>query len=157
MTKMSIAAQMFALFYAVLYGALFTISDRWRPFFVRHGSKEGRNRLALAVLFFGLFPAAYFVTALRVWLRVPGSEIPALALAMYSVLPLYAFHCVWSWIVQGGRTIFYSPEELDEDPIKSAFRFLGPGSLPAWLVGLILGLCLVGPFLGLLSVCMSTA
>lgn len=156
MTKMSIAAQIFALFYAVLYGALFTISDRWRPFFVRHRSKQGSYRLALSVLFFGFFPAAYFVIAFQVWMRVPGSKIWLLALAMYCVLPLYAFHCIWSWIVQGRRTIFYSSEELDCEPIKSAFLFVGNSLLPALLAGSILILSLVGPLLVLLFVCMGT-
>ena len=119
---------------------------------MRRGSKEGKKRLILAVLLYGLFPAGYFLLALWVWLRVPGANIWLLALAVYSVVPLYAFHCAWSWIVQRWRTSFYSEEEVNSDPIKSSFCFLGSGSLSCLFASLILLLCLVGPLLALLFV-----
>ena len=153
---MPIGAQVFALFYAVLYGALFTISDKWRPFFVRRGSRQGRKRLGLAVLFFGLLPVAYFVIALDIWMRIQTINIWWLALAIYSVLPLYAFHYAWSWIVQANRASFYAQEELDEDPVAASFRFLGDGSCGAWFAAMTVVICLLGPVVGLLFMCMST-
>lgn len=154
MPQLTVGAQIFALFYAVLYGALFTISDRWRPFFVRHGSKQGKKRLLLALVFFGAFPAGYFVIALPVFLRVREVYAWVLPIAMYSVLPLYAFHCGWSWIVQASRTTFYSPEELAVDPIKSSFCFVGDGPLDVLAAVLILAFAFVGPLVSLLLVCM---
>lgn len=130
---MSIASQIFLLFYAVLYGILFTISDRWRPFATPHLSRQAWYRLALSVMCFGVLPVVYFLLALRLLMSVDKSSTWHLALAIYAVAPLAAFHFSWIWIVLSRRNTFYSTNEQVLEPVKSSLEWVG--ETPVSLLG----------------------
>jgi hypothetical protein len=142
---MSIASQVFLLFYAVIYGALFTISDRWRPFSMRHGSRQGAWRSVLSVIFFGVFPGLYFIWAFLRWLTIQGKDPVVLAVAIYSVAPLYAFHFIWSWFVRAHKDIFYSAEEQSREPVCKALGWVGSERVPTWIRALMVAFFLIGP------------
>src|SRR2546427_9980022 len=149
---MSIASQIFALFFAVLYGALFTISDRWRPFFIRHDSREGWYRAAMATGCLGVCPVLYFVFAFEIMLGVAGSTWVQLVIAVYAVAPLVAFYFVWLWIILRDPKKAYSPSEQGIEPVKSSLDWVGGNGVSAAGVVALLGIFLVGPILGLAAV-----
>ncbi len=116
---MTIVGHVFILFYAVLYGVIFAISDRWRPFIIHHSTKEGWRRLLLSFFFIGIFPIAYFIFALPCLLMVSKADVLYLALTVYCVTPLVAFYFLWIWIVFRKPSTFYTKQEQDTDPLKS--------------------------------------
>ena len=123
--SLSIASQIFLVFYAVLYGALFTFSDRWRPFFMTHSSQQGWNRLLLSLFFFGVAPVVYLILVLPLLMLVAKSSIISIGLAIYAIAPLVAFYLLWVWLVISWKDKFYSEQELQLDPVKNSFLWVG--------------------------------
>lgn len=126
---MSTVSQIFVLFYAVFYGAIFTMSDRWRPFFVSHTAHHGWKKLAFSLVFLGLFPVGYFVIVLPLFLPIKDSSWICLFLAVYAVAPIFAFNFFWTWIVVSKRNIFYSQQEQQTEPVKSSLEWVGKSPL----------------------------
>jgi hypothetical protein len=125
MSEMSIVSQVFLLFYAVIYGVVFTISGRWSPFFIRHSEKEGWYRLGLSLIFFGLLPVIYFIIALPRLLIVSKSDGLNLFLAVYCVSPLIAFYFLWAWIVLGWPDKYYTKSEKCHEPLLTSLELVG--------------------------------
>jgi hypothetical protein len=73
---MNIRQQISLFFYAVLYGAFFTLSDRWKPFTFEVGG-AGARRYWLSIGFLLGLPAIYFSHVFLVLGRTPlsGEEI----------------------------------------------------------------------------------
>ena len=125
---MSTTGQIFTLFFAVIYGALFTISDRWRPFFMSHKSQEGIRRIFLSLIFFGVIPVIYFVFTFFVLAKTVSdgtfSSILSPLAAVLFVMPLGAFYLIWLWIVIPNKEKFYSGHELKLEPVSNSFHWL---------------------------------
>ncbi len=110
MCEITEAQQIFLVFYGILYGAFFTLSDRWKPFAFEN-MREGRNRLVLSVVFLGLLPVVYFAWAFqRLPYLISGVFIekqlsfPGLFLVMFFVTPVYGFYALWMGIVIGTQS-----------------------------------------------------
>jgi len=110
---MSTVQQIFLFFYAIIYGALFTLSDRWKPFTFERG-REGRARFLLSLMFFGVLPVLYFsyvfllLGSERQPLSVDLPSILRVASAFALVVPIYGFYSLWAGIVMLDRRRFYS-------------------------------------------------
>jgi hypothetical protein len=120
--QMKDTSQIFALFYAVLYGALFTITDKWRPVMGTFGCK-GQRRLLASFVCYGLLPVCYFVVAfLRLEsVRATSLNIP---LSIVCVAPLVFFHFVWIWWVVPRRNRYYETYHLKHDEtLRAAIRW----------------------------------
>jgi hypothetical protein len=139
------ASHVFVVFYAVLYGALFTISDRWRPFFVEHGSAQGILRWLWAAFCYGALPIGYFL-AVRYWFRTTRTDTISLLAAAYLMFPLVAFHTLWSWVVGANPDRFYSATERAKEPVRTSLELVS-GQLDLWHVALVVVTCLILPIL----------
>lgn len=133
---MSVPSQIFLLFYAVLFGAIFTISDRWRPFALPHRSKEGWRRFLLSVVFVGVLPIGYFLLAFPILLSISGSTRICLGLAVYAVAPLVGFYFSWVWIVLWKKNMFYTREQQDLEPVRGSLQWVGDQPLSPWTITL---------------------
>lgn len=116
---MTVPSQIFTLFYAVLYGALFTITDKWRPLMGTAFSPRGWNRLLLSVALYGLAPVLYFVLAFTGFQGVRTVTPRDLLLSIYCVAPLVFFHFCWIWMVAGEPDCYY-----EKDPWRSTIQEL---------------------------------
>jgi len=141
----SVASQIFLLFYAVLYGALFTISDRWRPFASSHRSRTDLFRATLAAFFFGLLPIGYFLWALPRLLLIAGTRTVDLLVAAYAVAPLAGFYFLWLWLVLRYRPTFYSAEQISLEPVKSSIQWIGDSPVSVTGVIVLTLALVVGP------------
>ncbi len=149
---MTIAQQIFLLFYAILYGALFTLSDRWKPFIFESG-KEGNARYLLSVILFGILPILYFYIAFSILARtqtaITGSWQGFLRflLLFFLVTPIYGFYCIWGGIVLLKRDLFYANSTWDfivhRNPLEGTTQRT---AVKALVIGVIL---VVGPLLTL--------
>ena len=122
-------SQVFALFYAVLYGALFTITDKWRPLMGSFGCK-GLRRLGASVVWYGLTPVSYFVVAFMQieHLRKPTCLSLSIPLSILCVAPLIFFHFCWIWWVVPRRERYYEAEHLTTDEtLKAAIKWTEVG------------------------------
>jgi len=144
---MSISSQIFLLFYAVLYGAIFTISERWRPFNVANNPDKGWCRLVLSLIFLAGLPVVYFLLTFEGLLSVSTYNTISLAVAVYAVAPLAAFYFLWGWIVTWGRNTFYSDNERKTEPLKSSLTWIGTGHITFVGASAILLVFLVFPII----------
>ena len=147
--KMSIVAQVFLLFYAVLYGVLFTISDRWRPFFISHGSKEGWRRMGLSLVLYGIIPIGYFLLVLPMILEITNFDRISLGLAIYAVAPLIASYFLWVWLVISKKDEYYSKAEQQLEPVKSSLEWVAQRPISSLGVLILLVAFYIGPIFGL--------
>lgn len=138
--NMSVSSQVFLLFYAVIYGVLFTISDRWRPFFTHHRSKESWYRFILSLLFFGILPVGYFLFVFPPLLYVTGTSTLQIAISAYAVAPIISFYFIWIWIVLWQKDTFYTDIEQNTEPLKTSLTWLGRDSVS--LLGICIGVIL---------------
>ena len=122
---MSFPSQIFLLFYAVLYGVLFTLSDRWRPFYSSHQEPHGWRRLLISLAMFGVLPVIYFLLAVQKMMQVSSTDFFHLALAIYAVAPIGFFYVLWLFIVVPRRKFFYTPYELNTSPVKDSMDWIG--------------------------------
>lgn len=140
---MTIPSQVFLLFYAVLYGALFTITDKWRPLMGVFGPK-GRNRLVLSVILYGLAPVLYFLRAFR---QLQGVRAPTyfnLLLSIYSVVPLVFFHFCWIWVVVPNVGRFYEDRHLKDTTLDAVITWTRVGDYTKPIFVLLSFLLLLG-------------
>lgn len=110
---MSTAQQIFLFFYAIVYGAFFTLSDRWKPFTLERG-RPGFIRFCVSMTLLGLLPIAYFSYVFLVL----GDHNVAYSrdfcnflrlLAVFAlVAPTYGFYCFWEGVILLNRRTFYS-------------------------------------------------
>jgi hypothetical protein len=135
---MSIPSQIFLLFYAVLFGAIFTISDRWRPFALPHKSREGWQRFLLSTVFFGVLPVGYLILVLPMLFSINATTRTCLGLAVYAVAPLVGFYFSWVWIVLWKRDNFYTPEQQELEPVRSSLQWVGKQPLSLWAIALFI-------------------
>jgi hypothetical protein len=122
---MTVPNQVFLLFYAVLYGALFTITDKWRPLMGSFGCK-GLRRLGASVVCYGLAPVSYFVVAFMQLehLRKPTCVSLSIPLSILCVAPLIFFHFCWIWWVVPRRERYYEVYHLKTDEtLRAAIRW----------------------------------
>ncbi len=139
---MPIACQVFLLFFAVMYGVIFTISDRWRPFFMHHRTSQGWRRSLLGLIFFGLCPIGYFLIAFTLLLRVSTNSIVHMAVSAYAVAPLIAFYFIWIWIILWRPQIFYTEQERNTEPLKTSLAWLG-NNQPVSFAGVMIQILLL--------------
>lgn len=133
--------QVFLLFFAVMYGVVFTISDRWRPFFMHHRTSQGWRRGLLSLIFFGLCPIGYFLVAFPILLRVSADSIVPMAVSAYAVAPLIAFYFIWIWIILWRPQMFYTEQERNTEPLKTSLAWLG--DQPVSFVGVMIQMLLL--------------
>ena len=148
---MSIASQVFLVFYAIIYGAVFAVSDRWRPFFVRRYEWQGVRRAVLSLFFFGFFPVLYFLVVFQLLLTNERKDPVLLGVVIYSVAPLYAFLCIWAWIVVRWKDFFYCMEEQRLEPVRNSLDWLGSKapSFSRYPFVVVVALFLIGPIISL--------
>jgi len=142
---MSIASQVFLLLYAVMFGAVFTISDRFRPFALPPQSKPGRRRVVLSLLFLGVLPTGYLLFALPILLSVNSTTRGCLGLAIYVVAPLIFSYFSWVWIILWKTDKFYDEEQLTIEPVRSSLEWVGERPLSGWVIGLLTTVLFVVP------------
>jgi hypothetical protein len=123
--NMSLPSQIFLLFYAVLYGVLFTLSDRWRPFFSAQNEPHGWRRLIISLVLFGLLPVTYFLLAMQKMTQASATDLFHLGIAIYAVAPLGFFYVLWLFIVVPRKDFFYTPYELNASPVKDSLDWVG--------------------------------
>lgn len=124
-----VISQIFTLFYAVLYGAIFTLSDRWRPFYRYSKEPNGFKRLLLSLVFLGLLPVLYFCLMIQILLNITCSvNILNTFAIIYAVAPLGSLYILWTFIIRRWYKSFYSDHELSLEPIKSTLEWGGPVS-----------------------------
>lgn len=123
--EMNASQTIFSLFYAILYGAIFTISDRWRPFtFAGSNNPEGRKRVNSGILMLGLFPVAYFILCFFSLSHVCRIGFFELLMTIYLVSPLYAIYVLWVMLVSFQKDKFYSKEEQRFSPIHESLFWI---------------------------------
>jgi hypothetical protein len=149
---MSTISQVFLLFYAVLYGAIFTISDRWRPFLMPRKCKQAGRRFALSTALLGILPVGYFLLAFPVLESTDASSRGWLALAVYQAAPLMSFYFSWVWIVIWKKETFYSPEELRMEPTRTSMEWVTNTGVSFWVIGPLTIILFVVPFVLLILV-----
>ncbi len=144
---MSTAQQLFLFFYAIVYGAFFTLSDRWKPFTFEKGP-QGFARFCLSMTLLAAMPVVYFS---YVFLTLGGwhavflrDSISFLRLFVIFVLvtPIYGFYCLWAGVVLLKRARFYT------DTTWQLLLTRGTTNLDERRAGrcLVVGLlCIVGP------------
>ena len=112
---MSVGQQIFLFFYAIVYGAFITLSDRWKPFAMEKGAK-GFARFCLSMTFLAVLPFLYFSCA---FLSLAGitrqlvldvSSVIELMTVCALVAPIYGFYCFWAGIVLLNREKLYADE-----------------------------------------------
>ena len=102
----------FLLFYAVLYGAIFTISDKWKPFtYAGSDNPEGRKRVLSSVFFLVLLPVFYFILCVNSLSYICERGSLKFLTPICLVSPLYAFYVLWAMLVSSKKDIFYSHRE----------------------------------------------
>lgn len=121
---MNSAQTIFSLFYAILFGAIFTISDRWRPFTCSGETREGRKRVNLSILLLGVFPVLYFLFTFSSLSSITLKGILSLGIVIYLVVPLYAFYISWVMIVSFNKSKYYSAQEQDKPPIVESLFWI---------------------------------
>ena len=144
-------SEVFLVFYAVLYGVLFTLSDRWRPFFTSHTSRHGWKRLALSLVLLGLAPVSYLILILPKIAQKTSVDWYYVLFAVYEVAPIGFFYILWVIITLRWREIFYSRLEQGTEPVKSSLKWVGKetptiGGIAFWclfLFGIPLALLLI--------------
>ena len=144
----------FPVFFAVIYGAIFTISDRWRPFFTHFGRQTSKTRLVWSGVLLGILPIGYF--SLMLWWKSSSTSaqwwVPLLS--AYASAPIALFYWIFVWISIKWKFSLYSTGELACEPVKSSFEWmegqvgisifeiclciLFAGVLPVVLVGLLI-------------------
>jgi hypothetical protein len=111
----------FSLFYAVLYGAIFTISDRWRPFtFAGPNNPEGRKRVISSLMLLVLFPVFYFILCFFSLSYTCKVGFLKLLMTIYLVSPLFAVYVLWAMLVSLKKDNFYSEQEQASPPIAES-------------------------------------
>lgn len=148
--RLDIAQQVFIIFYAVLYGAIFTISDRWRPFFASPNSSKSISRLKLSFVLLGVLPIIYF---LFMFTQLSHFDKTGwwLIFIIFSVAPLYGIYNIWSWIVVSRKDKFFSDYEQNNSnsPVKHALGWVG-GKTPSIKYMIFMSILLiVAPILAL--------
>jgi hypothetical protein len=112
-----VLSQIFTLFYAVLYGAIFTLSDRWRPFYSSFEYEPQIRRHILSFFFFALFPVFYFISTLLELNKISVINHTSLFLSFYSVAPLGFFYICWSLYMRKYSDKYYSCNEKKEGSV----------------------------------------
>lgn len=124
-TEMNSSQTIFSLFYAVLYGAIFTISDRWRPFtFAGSNNPEGHKRVNASLLLLGVFPVSYFILCFFSLSNICKMGFFKLLMAIYLVSPLYAVYVLWAMLVSFQKNKFYSKQEQTSSPIRKSLFWI---------------------------------
>ena len=122
---MNTAQTIFSVFYAVLYGAIFTISDRWRPFtYAGPNNPEGCKRFLLSLVLLVLFPVFYFILIFDPLSYICQRGFLKLLLPIYLVSPLYAFFVLWVTCVSSNKNIYYSQQEQRRPPIRDSLFWI---------------------------------
>jgi len=104
--------QIFSLFYAILYGVIFTLSDKWKPFtHARSERHEGLKRVISSIIALVMFPVSYFISCFWVMGHISKFEFCKLLITIFLVSPLYAFYSLWAMYVPYHRDTFYSKGE----------------------------------------------
>jgi len=116
---MNLYQQIFALFYAIMWGSLANVWNKWRPFdWSRMG--EGEHSLArtmLSLFMLNLLPILFFI---YMFLELGSSKLSGtcfgmkLFVVMLQPFSLIGFYGVWVAIIQWFRPYFYPPEPLSE-------------------------------------------
>ena len=109
--------QLFALFYAILYGVFTTVTHRWRPF--QFGYREGTRRALLSLFFLAACPFFYFVVVMVFLQRHPitvpdtffSADFVKFLLLFFFLGPMGAFYTFWGYILNRWKKKFYSAEE----------------------------------------------
>src|SRR5437016_2308255 len=109
------AQQIFLFFYAIVYGAFFTLSDRRKPFTFEKGP-QGLARFSLSLTLLATMPVVYFS---YVFLALSRQEavfsqdwVTFLRLVgiFMMVAPIYGFYCLWAGVILLNRARFYADD-----------------------------------------------
>ncbi len=118
MEPLNAAQTVFALFYAIMWGALANVWPRWKAFDLSLVAYPGNRAVRRWLLSFGLLnaiPIAFFVLILfrlRCW-RLDAQWWPTagkLSVVMLQPFALIGFYWVWVSILERFPTVFY-PEQ----------------------------------------------
>ena len=132
--QMTNAQTVFTVFYAILYGAIFTVSDKWKPFsYAGSNNRKGLKRCICSLIMLVLIPVIYFI---HCFAALANTE------SAYSILlvsPLYALYSLWSMYVPFNKDKFYSEEEQRTSPVKdSLFWIISPSPCRKYLLDILL-------------------
>lgn len=130
MEPMNTSQTVFALFYAIMWGALANVYPRWKAFDLSltayPGGHAGRRWL-LSFLLLNFVPILYFVSiqfVLNDWRLYSTDSRTFLKLIVILLQPfaLIGFYWVWTAIVQKFRATFY-PQPLTPPDSKSPGQY----------------------------------
>jgi hypothetical protein len=136
------AQTVFALFYAIMWGAIANVWPRWRAFdwaLVRLPQERALPRCFLSLALLNLCPIIFFIFVL-LWLKdykLQGCWLQiawTLFVIMLQPFAVIGFYWVWMSIVQRFPTLFYPDDrkgndhkgrydKLSEDDLDSGFAF----------------------------------
>ena len=123
MSDLNASQTIFSLFYAILYGAIFTISDRWRPFTMAGLSCAGWRRVFLSFGLLVVVPIAYFIVSLFSLSQVKEMGPWKLLEIILLVSPLYASYVLWALCVSCRKKPFFSVRERRLLPVKESLHW----------------------------------
>lgn len=125
---MNDAQQIFAVFYAIFWGGVFSVSARWKPFnFGAIFDKEVKNvtkRISLALLILNVLPILYFVIIFYCLKTNPFKGecwINISAMVLSGIIPafgIFGFYRLWLGIIEKDPSKYY----LDKCSIPSRYH-----------------------------------
>jgi hypothetical protein len=161
------AQAIFTVFYAILYGAIFTISDKWRPFtYAGYKNHKGRKRICLSTLMLLLLPIIYFIVCflalvnackigsfsqamLRYFLETGYDSViecfsqgVTIGITIFLVSPVYALFSLWATRVSSCKDKYYSQQEQLKPPVRDSLSWVVV-TVPSSRLGYVRDFCLI--------------
>lgn len=124
---MTVAQEIFVVFYAIFWGAVFSVQGRWRMFQPLAHYPHVRHRLVLSILLLDVVPIIFFAW---IFFRLRGtpdispsdwSFCETLLQISAGVLPafaIFAFYRLWMAIVAFAPRAFYESEAKQNPDLK---------------------------------------
>ena len=125
---MNISQQIFTIFFAIFWGFLGSVVNRWKPFnFPLIFLPIVRRRILLSFMFFNIIPIFYFSSIIYLLCNYTGyicfygywSTFSAVIMGIIPSFGIFSFYRFWLSFIEMKPSWYYKNEQKDDNEIQN--------------------------------------